>query len=210
VRLLLLVLALAGCRPSTPAPVEGGSGEGRAPDWNEDEEEGRDRDPLREMGVEPVDGSLELRYADGGPRARGTIEGGALHGDFQRWYPGGQLQERGTFDRGREVGSWTLWHLNGQPYETVQWRDGEEHGSWRMFHDNGQLAEEMTWERGRQVGLQVDYDRQGREIGRGEFTDHRPAGAWSCLEPDGARRPVEPPKERLTPAEVCRPDQPDR
>jgi hypothetical protein len=208
----LIVLALAvvaGCRSGGgPAPAEGGTGEGRAPGWNEEED--GDRDPLREMGVEPVDGPLEVRHPDGGLRAQGTVVQGVLHGEFRRWYPGGQLQERGTFEQGHEVGTWTLWHPNGQPYETVHWRAGEEHGVWTMFHDNGQVAEEMTWADGRQVGLQIDRDRQGQEVGRGEFTDHRPSGSWSCLDADGARRKVEPPRERLTPTQVCRPGQAEK
>ena len=63
----------------------------------------------------------------------------------------------------------------------------------------------MTWADGRQVGLQIDYDRQGQEVGRGEFADHQPSGAWSCVDADGTRRKVEPPAQRLTPAQVCRP-----
>ncbi len=114
-------------------------------------------------------------YDDGGLRTEERWVEGKRDGPFVEYHRNGRKAREGTYRLDDKAGTWTIWYEHGGLEERGEWRRNVPDGAHASWHRGGQRRSQGRYCLGAQCGTWTSWDEAGRELGRMEYGELRPA-----------------------------------
>lgn len=133
------------------------------------------------------EGAIQLAYANGETRLKGTCQGGLMFGAWKAWWDNGALVWKADFEHGRLTGTFKAFHANDEKMAVATFREGRPEGDFTAWWPNGRKRMQGQYVGGRMNGCWESWHENGQVAEKGTYADDKPVLTWLAWTPSGEK-----------------------